>query len=183
MCHPPGARPRRLLRNQNEAPGVGLEPTTSRLTAERVCQLSYPGSGYPGLTGRLGGIVRRRRDRRESDESGLDLGVTIRAQKDALTRLCLQPLERHGGTPCIHFVALQRGLEVVEVQGSHVPVIPTYATRPSRLLHQDLLHSPPSARHRLGEATLAAEITAPVTKERCVPVAATLHHDRLFARL
>ena len=26
------------------APGVGLEPTTSRLTAERICQLSYPGS-------------------------------------------------------------------------------------------------------------------------------------------
>ena len=30
------------------APGVGLEPTTSRLTVERVCQLSYPGMGHPG---------------------------------------------------------------------------------------------------------------------------------------
>ena|ERR1039458_7637676 len=43
------------------APGVGLEPTTSRLTAERVCQLSYPGSGYPASSGRgLGRIVCKR---------------------------------------------------------------------------------------------------------------------------
>ena len=35
----------RLFKN---TPGVGLEPTTSRLTVERICQLSYPGSSYPG---------------------------------------------------------------------------------------------------------------------------------------
>jgi hypothetical protein len=38
----------RLLQN---TPGVGLEPTTSRLTVERICQLSYPGSSCPGITG------------------------------------------------------------------------------------------------------------------------------------
>ena len=72
---------------QNEAPGVGLEPTTSRLTAERVCQLSYPGSGDPGQTGSLGAIVRRPICLRERDEPGLDLGVTIRAEKYALAHL------------------------------------------------------------------------------------------------
>ena len=48
-------------------PGVGLEPTTSRLTAERVCQLSYPGSCYPewdpGKRPSLYAGCRRRRKR------------------------------------------------------------------------------------------------------------------------
>lgn len=39
------------LLTSNLAPGVGVEPTTSRLTAERYCQLSYPETpnSYPEL--------------------------------------------------------------------------------------------------------------------------------------
>ncbi len=36
----------------DRTPGVGLEPTTSRLNSRAaLCQLSYPGLGYPGIGG------------------------------------------------------------------------------------------------------------------------------------
>src|SRR5437867_9649922 len=39
----PGTAKPPMFTGVSEAPGVGLEPTTFRLTAGRVCQLSYPG--------------------------------------------------------------------------------------------------------------------------------------------
>ncbi len=80
---------------QKSAPGVGLEPTTSRLTVERICQLSYPGSGYPGARpGTRVGFYASRILLRQHGESGLHLGVTVRANKHALARLSFRLLQR-----------------------------------------------------------------------------------------
>src|SRR5215207_1385571 len=81
-----GAKRRRAAQRRPfaEAPGVGLEPTTFRLTAGRVCQLSYPGSiELPG-TGQLDVHSRASFD---CGVPSLYLGMTVGTEQDALGRL------------------------------------------------------------------------------------------------
>src|SRR3981081_3790438 len=105
--------------SEREAPGVGLEPTTSRLTVERICQLSYPGSCYPG---RGPGAQHCTRSIRLSqhDDAALDLRMAVGAEDHALLFLGPQGGDRRRGSPGVDFVALARRFDVVEVQRPHV---------------------------------------------------------------
>jgi hypothetical protein len=46
--HPPSSAPAQLVLIAT-TPGVGLEPTTSRLTVERICQIELPRIGLPRI--------------------------------------------------------------------------------------------------------------------------------------
>ena len=59
--------------------GVGLEPTTSRLTAERICQIELPRTALP-RTDRPGSFG-------DGSDSSLDFRMAVGAQEDALGRL------------------------------------------------------------------------------------------------
>jgi hypothetical protein len=132
---------------------VGLEPTTSRLTAERICQIELPRTELLRIVGY---------DGRKLSDSSLDLGVAVRAQQHALGDLRTRTVERSPNAPVGDAEVLRRAVDVVELQSTDVTVVATQPTRAARLVDERRLDLAPTRGDRLRTA-LAAPQTAPST--------------------
>jgi hypothetical protein len=78
--------------------------------------------------------------------------MAIRAQKHALLRLDPQLVQSDGDSLGVDLTALLRWIHMMEVQRSHVVVVSAYAAAAARLLHEDRLDLPASARNCCGSA-------------------------------
>jgi hypothetical protein len=115
--------------------------------------------------------------------SVLNLGMAIRAQKDALLRLSTECFERKGNTLRVEFEPLIGWLDVMKVQGSHVASVSTDTAGSPGLLHEDRLHLPSSSRNGGRSAPPAAIAAATVQAELRLTVARTLRGHRCEARV
>jgi hypothetical protein len=142
---------------------VGLEPTTSRLTAERICQIELPRIELPRIRdgGHLGlyasGIARRRRD-----HSSLYLGVAIGAQEDALARLRLRLCQRSSYASVTQREALIGRHKVVKLKRRNTATVAAYAASSACLIHEHLLY-PTSASCDCLSTTFGTSISACTT--------------------
>ena len=129
-----------VARVLSKTPGVGLEPTTSRLTAERICQIELPRIGLPRkgvgdcTTLYVSGILPY-----EPDDSRLNRGVAVGAQEYTLARLECRLRDR----PCHASVAEREALlgrhKMVELQSGNASVVPTSLARTPGAFHEQLL--------------------------------------------
>ena len=91
---------------------MGLEPTTSRLTAERYYQLSYPGPvpdlGQADITLAV--------DQRQAHRSGLDHRMAVGTEKNALLSLRAHRRNASGEPALPEVESLRRRIEVVELK-------------------------------------------------------------------
>src|SRR5215217_1871061 len=148
------------------APGVGLEPTTFRLTVGRVCQLSYPGPlrSRP-VIGRVGA---------ECSDPGFDFRVARRAEQDALRGLLTSVRERQPKAAVSEREGLRRGVDVVEVQRRGGAVVTAEDARSSCRRDQRLLDPAPAGDHGV-RTTLqtpdAATVAAPGERRPAVTCA------------
>jgi hypothetical protein len=72
-----------------EAPGVGIEPTTSRLTVERICLIELPRTDVCATSEKLAVSSRL-------DDTSLHFRMAVRAEEDAFPRLRPHCLKRPG---------------------------------------------------------------------------------------
>src|SRR4051812_34697626 len=109
-----GAALRRLAASR--APGVGLEPTTFRLTAGRICQIELPRNELSRTDlDRLGP--------RQCSDSGLDFSVAVRAQQHAFPCLFERAVQGAGDAPVGNRERLGGRLDVMELQRDERAVI------------------------------------------------------------
>jgi hypothetical protein len=96
-------------------------------------------------------VLSRREPIQRPNQNGccpvLDLGMAIRAQKDALARLGPQRLKRERHALGVDRVPLLRRLDLMEMKRSHA--------RTASLLDEDRLHSSASAGYGFRSAPLA----------------------------
>jgi hypothetical protein len=94
---------------------------------------------------------------------GLDLGVAIGAQQDALARLFSKRLDGTRESPAAEPKSLLCGIDVMEVECSRVGVEPAEQACAASLLDERALRAPPPLRYRLRATTqaLRRSVSAP----------------------
>jgi hypothetical protein len=153
-----------------ETPGVGIEPTTSRLTAERICLIELPRTvlclrATPDKVAASG----------DFDDTCLHLRVAVGAKQNALCSLPPDYLERPSdaasGEPELLFLAVA----MVKLERADPPVVPADLAATAGLPDEDLLQPAPPTRHGF-RATSEATVRAPgLEPELRKTVAGALH--------
>src|SRR5450432_3063034 len=109
--------------------------------------------------------------------------MAVGAQKDAFSRFGAQSLKRQSDALSTERKPLLRGIDMMELQSTSLPVIAADDASSPGLLDQELLQPAPMLRHRLGATAATAEIAAPLANEVCVAVQPARHSEPLDRRL
>src|SRR5436190_8076844 len=102
---------------------------------------------------------------READQSCLCLCVAVGAQQNALGSLGTQAVKRHRCAARVDFAALERRLNVMEMQCPDIARVPAYSALAARLLDQEPLHLSAPTSHGFGATLLAPVVPPPVEPE------------------
>ena len=156
---------------------MGLEPTTSRLTVERICQIELP---------RIAENELRRTPRPplgcDAHDTCLDFGMAVSAEKRTFRRLRSRFRKRSGDAGVPQRELLAGGIQMVELERPDMPGVAAEHTGSPVFGDQSLLDPPPTVAHSLRVAPPAAIPVAPAMESRHTVMNA-VHLDGLQGRI